>query len=74
MQASIILERAADTSSGMSATTLSTGEGSVVTGSCEGCTIRDRGLPLEADGLVGPGAEVLLIGEGSGTPGRLGAS
>ncbi len=70
----MILERAADTSSGMSVTALSTGEGSVVIGSCEGCTIRDRGLPLEADGLVGPGAEVLLMGEGSAMPGRPGTS
>jgi hypothetical protein len=47
----------------------SLGEGAKEVGSWEGCTIKEIGLPLDAEGLVCPASEVMLSGEGRATDG-----
>ena len=44
-------------------------EGPKEAGSWEGCTIKEIGLPLDADGLFCPASEAMLSGEGRATDG-----
>jgi hypothetical protein len=47
----------------------SLGEDDKGAGSWEGCTIKEIGLPLDAEGLVGPASDVVLSGDGRATDG-----